>query len=96
MRKPLALLTGAAAVASTFALAAPASASHLCEHTVTVGGQTIAVDDPTQGATGVAYVCLEGIVTCEFGGGVHITIVSLNPINVTANPVLYPPCQPHP
>ncbi|HEV2891435.1 MAG TPA: hypothetical protein VGX28_13765 [Frankiaceae bacterium] len=82
MRKSLALLTGAAAVASSFAFgAAPANASHLCEiPIVTVGGEHISIDNPLVGATGVVVVCVSGTpINCSYEVGVQIT---LNPITL--------------
>lgn len=91
-----ALVLGATTVATFGLLGGSASASHLCENDVNVGPQSIGVDNPLEGATGIAYVCLNGVITCEFGGGVHTVVTSITPLQVTANPVLYPPCRPHP
>lgn len=86
MRKPLALLTGAAAVASSFALAAPASASHLCEIPVAnVGGEHISIDNPLVGAPGVVVVCITGApVNCSIEAGVYVPTLS----PPTATPIL--------
>ena len=94
MRKTIArgLVLGATTVAATFGVlgTAPASAD-LCEHSVYVGPQRIGYDDPTQDAVGILYVCLEGPVTCELGGGVHVYTDSSG--NLHLDPQVYMPCD---